>query len=210
MNRIKTIASFIDENDIIADVGCDHGYLIKTAIDEKNIKNAYAIDNKIGPLNSAKANLATYNNVKFILSDGLLQVDDSDIATINTVIIAGMGGLLINKIINESINKIKHIKKIILSPHNNLYEVRKNMNDLGFKIVDETIIFDSNNFYEIIEYNLGFEKLSDLELNFGPILSKKRSKIFINKWNKRLTQIEKFKSKEKEIEAIKEVLNDEC
>lgn len=206
MKRIKTIASFINRNDIIADIGCDHGYLIKVAIEEKKIAYAYAVDNKIGPLNSAKNNLSHYSNVKFILSDGLVNVDEEDIAQINTIIIAGMGGLLINKIINDSITKFVKINKIILSPHNNLYEVRKNMNNLGFKITDETIIFDSNNFYEIIEYNFGNEKLNDLELNFGPVLLKKRSKTFLDKWNKRLKQIEKYKSKEKEIEIIKEVL----
>lgn len=209
MKRIKTIASFINHNDIIADIGCDHGYLIKVAIEEKKIAYAYAVDNKLGPLNSAKNNLSHYTNVKFILSDGLLNVDDDDIAEINTIIIAGMGGLLINKIINDSFTKFAKINKIIISPHNNLYEVRKNMNNLGFKILDETIIFDSNNFYEIIEYNLGYERLSDLELNFGPVLLKKRTKTFLDKWNKRLKQIEKYKSKEKEIEIIKEVLKNE-
>ena len=53
MKRLKTIVQFINEKDIVADIGCDHGYLLKMAIEDKNILKGYAIDNKIGPLNCA-------------------------------------------------------------------------------------------------------------------------------------------------------------
>ena len=209
MERLKKIASFIDTNDIVADIGCDHGYLIKIAIEENKIKYAYAIDNKIGPLNQAKNNLKCHNNVKFILSDGLLNVSSVDLNKINTFVIAGMGGLLINKIINDSLSSFKQINKIILSPHNNIYEVRKNMNNLGFKINDEAIICDETCFYEIIEYVLGNEKLNDYELNFGPVLLKNKNKIFYDKWNNYLSRISNFPTKLNEIKMIKEVLNNE-
>lgn len=209
MERLKKIASFIDANDIVADIGCDHGYLIKIAIDNNKIKYAYAIDNKIGPLNQAKNNLKCYDNVKFILSDGLLNVSSVDLNKINTVVIAGMGGLLINKIINDSLSLFKQINKIILSPHNNIYEVRKNMNNLGFKIINEAIIYDETCFYEVIEYVLGKEKLNDYELNFGPVLLKNKNEIFFNKWNNYLNRISDFPTKLNEIKMIKEVLNNE-
>ena len=209
MERLKKIASFIDANDIVADIGCDHGYLIKIAIDNNKIKYAYAIDNKIGPLYRAKNNLKCYDNVKFILSDGLLNVSSVDLNKINTVVIAGMGGLLINKIINDSLSSFKQINKIILSPHNNIYEVRKNMNNLGFKIINEAIICDETCFYEVIEYVLGKEKLNDLELNFGPVLLKNKNETFYNKWNNYLNRISDFPTKLNEIKMIKEVLNNE-
>lgn len=209
MDRLKKIASFIDNDDIVADIGCDHGYLLKIAFDNKNIAYAYAIDNKNGPLSQAKKTLNNYKNVKFILSDGLTNVSSDDIDNINTVVIAGMGGLLINKIINDSLSSFKKMKKIILSPHNNIYEVRKNMNELGFKIKDEAIICDENCFYEIIEYVLGSESLSDYELNFGPVLLKNRDEAFINKWNNYLNKIKGYKSKENESNIIRKVLNND-
>lgn len=208
MDRLNKIASFIDNNDIVADVGCDHGYLLKIAIEDKKIAYAYAIDNKIGPLNQAKKTLKEFTNVKFILSDGLTNVSSDDIDNINTVVIAGMGGLLINKIVNDSLSLLKKMKKIIVSPHNNIYEVRLNMNKNGFKINDEAIICDENCFYEIIEYVLGEEKLNDCELNFGPVLLKKREKVFIDKWNTYLNKISNYKSKENEANLIREVLNE--
>ena len=114
MKRLNAIMSFIDEKDVVADIGCDHGYLLKLAIENKNIIKGYAIDNKNGPLESAKNNLGCYTNIDFILSDGLKNVDNEDI---NCVVIAGMGGMLINSIISDSIEKFKKVNKMILCPN---------------------------------------------------------------------------------------------
>ena len=69
MKRLKEIIKYINNSDIVADIGCDHGYLLKLAVDEKKIIKGYAIDNKVGPLNSAKNNLVNYENIVFKLSD---------------------------------------------------------------------------------------------------------------------------------------------
>ena len=106
MERLKSILQFINEDDIVADIGCDHGYLLELAIKYKNIKKCYAVDNKIGPLNSAKKNLEKYDNVSFVLSDGLIELDSDDI---NCVVIAGMGGMLINKIFNHAASLMTEI-----------------------------------------------------------------------------------------------------
>ena len=54
--RIKEIASFIMPYKSVADIGTDHGYLLLEAFN-LGINFAQAIDNKVGPLNSAKNNL---------------------------------------------------------------------------------------------------------------------------------------------------------
>ena len=128
MERLKTILKYIDNKDIVADIGCDHGYLIKLAIEEKNIIKGYAVDNKHGPLNSARKNLKNYKNVEFILSDGLKNVSNTDI---NCVVIAGMGGMLINSIISDSIDKFNKIDKLILCPNRNIDKVRSFLNENG-------------------------------------------------------------------------------
>ncbi len=38
MKRLKEIIKYINELDIVADIGCDHGYLLKLAIENRNIK----------------------------------------------------------------------------------------------------------------------------------------------------------------------------
>lgn len=205
MKRLETITKYIEETDIVADIGCDHGYLLQIAIKNKNIKKGYAIDNKQGPLNSAKNNLDKFDNVDFILSDGLKNVNNSDI---NCVVIAGMGGMLINSIINDSIDKFKCINKLILCPNRNVDKVRLFLVENGFKIIDEDIVFEDGKYYELIIATIGEQKLSLNEMFFGPILLEKKSNIFINKWKEYYYKIKLINSKEKEIKLIEEVLNE--
>lgn len=205
MKRLETITKYIGETDIVADIGCDHGYLLQMAIKNKNIKKGYAIDNKQGPLNSAKNNLDKFDNVDFILSDGLKNVNNLDI---NCVVIAGMGGMLINSIINDSIDKFKRINKLILCPNRNVDKVRLFLVENGFKIIDEDIVFEDGKYYELIIATIGEQKLSLNEMFFGPILLEKKSNIFINKWKEYYYKIKLINSKEKEIKLIEEVLNE--
>ncbi len=205
MKRLETIIKYINENDIVADIGCDHGYLLQLAVDKKNIKKGYAIDNKIGPLNSAKNNLKNYNNINFILSDGMIDVNYEDI---NCVVIAGMGGMLINKIINDSLSKFKKIKKIILCPNRNIDKVRLFCNENNFKIIDEDIIFEDKKYYEILVIEQGNQTLTTKELFFGKYLLEKRATDFINKWTDYYNKIKNIDEKNEEIKLIKEVLNE--
>ena len=205
MERLKTILKYIDNKDIVADIGCDHGYLIKLAIEEKNIIKGYAVDNKHGPLNSARKNLKNYKNVEFILSDGLKNVSNTDI---NCVVIAGMGGMLINSIISDSIDKFNKIDKLILCPNRNIDKVRSFLNENGFMIVDEDIIYEDSKYYEVLVVNKGYQKLSEKELYFGHILLNKKSQYFIKKWKEYYEKIKNIESKNREIKMIEEVLNE--
>lgn len=204
MKRINEIVDLITPYKIVADVGCDHAYLIKRAFDLNLISKAYAIDNKKGPLNNAKMTLAGYQNVSFLLSDGLTDLaSDTEV-----VVLAGMGGSLIVNILEKGLNKLDNVKRIIIEANRNQDLVRKFASDNGFKIVYEKIIEEDSIFYEIIVLEKGFCKLSSLEIKFGPLLLKQRDELFIKKWQKQLLVYENKKSKylDREIEKIKDVL----
>lgn len=203
MKRLEQIVNYINKNDIVADIGCDHGYLLKMAIEQNNISKCYAIDNKQGPLNNAKKNLQYFQNVEYILSDGLKNVNKEDI---NCAVIAGMGGILITKIINDSLDKFKKINKIIIAANRNMEKVREFLSTNKFKIVDESIVYEDEKYYEIIVVNNGEQCLSEKEIMFGPILLQKKDNIFINKWNEYYNKIKNIPSKKEEINLIKEVL----
>lgn len=203
MKRLNEIVNFIDQNDVVADIGCDHGYLLELAIKRKNIKKCYAIDNKMGPLNSAKRNLEKYKNIEFVLSDGLLSVDGD----FNTVVIAGMGGMLINKIFNDSLSKFLNVDKIIVAPNKNIDKVRYTFTNKGFKIFDESIVFEDGVFYEIIVFIKGEQTLSEKELYFGPVNLSVKKPLFYEKWYNYYCRIKDIDAKEDEKKLIYEVLN---
>ena len=179
-DRLNAICEFIHPYTKIADIGCDHGYLIKFAKDKYNIDLAYAIDNKIGPLSSAKDNLKDYDNITYFLSDGLSDVDEN----IECIIISGMGGLLIKDIINDNLEKAKKAKRIIIEANRDESIIRKYLLFNGFIIENEKIIKERNHYYEIdsFKYEGNDYKYSDEEILFGPILLKQKSDEFIRKW----------------------------
>ena len=202
--RIKTICSHIGLYKVIADVGCDHGYLIKEAFDKYDINFAYAIDNKIGPLESAKSNLKNYENVEFMLSDGLTDLKED----VELVVIAGMGGMLIKDIITKNIHKLTNVKRFILQANRDEYELRKFMCSSGYYICDESIVNENKKFYEIIVFEKGKIDYSEKEFIFGPVLMKKNSKEFINKWTevyKKLNKIKVFHKESEKKVILKEV-----
>ena len=215
--RLEKIASYINKNDKLADVGCDHGYLAIYAI-KKGVNYIQLIDNKEGPLNSAKTNLAYYEDkvfIKYSLSSGLSDVDQN----INTVAICGMGGELISKIILDDLDNAKRLKKLILQANSKVDILRKTLSDNSFEISDEDIIIDNDKTYEIIvcSYQQNSNLLTLEQIKFGPVLMKKLDKPFVERWLGKLNYnnqiIKKLKNddfKKSELECenkmIKEVI----
>ena len=206
--RLLLVASFVSNNSNIIDVGCDHAllsiYLAKTL---KNI-HITASDINEKPLESAKVNLKKYhldNTIKVVLKDGINNLDKS----IDTVIISGMGGILISDIINNKAN-LKYVQTLILSPNNDFLKVRKTLKKIGFKIEREKIITDNKKDYLVLKATkgkgrfsnfFGTLKNSDLEtiyyytkiLNTNTLLLKKIPKKYIFKRIKLIIENKKIK-----------------
>lgn len=211
--RLKVVLDYIENDDIVADIGCDHGYLGIACI-EKGIKFVQLIDNKEGPLSSAKANLKNYDSGKYelTLSDGLDLINN----LVNTVVICGMGGELIVDIINSHLDIVKNMKKVIVQANTKINYLRKYLSEHSLKIVDESIVEDMDKIYEIIvfTYEECSEKLDDFDILFGPCLRKEKNTVFIKKWTERLNEYNRILSNsyveeiKNEKEMIEEVLYD--
>ena len=97
--RLSLCAEFVREGVRLADVGTDHAYLPVWLACSGKIRSAVACDVRVGPLENAKANIQKYhvgNIVSTVLSDGLDSISP-DLA--DDIVLAGMGGELITKII---------------------------------------------------------------------------------------------------------------
>ncbi|MDE7059206.1 MAG: class I SAM-dependent methyltransferase, partial [Lachnospiraceae bacterium] len=98
--RMQRLASLVTEENRLADIGTDHGYIPIYLIQQKKIQSALAMDINSGPLSRAKEHIEASGLTTYIetrLSDGLckLEADEAD-----TVLIAGMGGMLMVSILN--------------------------------------------------------------------------------------------------------------
>ena len=206
-NRLKRITDFIPSDSYILDVGCDHALLdIYLALNRNNVK-LIASDINENPLKIAKENIKKYNledKIKLEKADGVSKINDE----VDIVVIAGMGTSTINDIINNDLEKLKNVKKIIISSHTSSFELRENMNKKGFKIIDEAVVFDKGKYYEIIVYSNGYEKLSKLDMKYGPIISKRKDEITKAYFNERyLKLIEIYKKIPNGNEKLKDDLN---
>ena len=98
-DRLQAVASMVTENNRLADVGTDHAYIPIYLCQTGKIPSAVAMDVKKGPLLRAEQNITLYqleNHIQIRLSDGVQKLDAGEV---DSVVIAGMGGSLVQKIL---------------------------------------------------------------------------------------------------------------
>ena len=217
--RLEAISSLVPVNSKVIDIGCDHGLLDIYLYQQKISKKIIASDINNNALSNAKENIKKYNLEKIIetrLGNGLDTLNEND--TIDTMIISGMGANTIIEIIKNNLVKIEQIDNFIIQSNTKIPLLRKELNKLKFKIIDEIYVEDNKKSYIIIKFVKGREKYNKKELYFGPILLKKNEfeyqqklKSDLNKLKFLLTKlpknkfIERYKIK-KEINLYKKVI----
>lgn len=211
--RLKRIFAEIPACKSFADVGCDHGYIAKEMIESGKCSNVTVSDVSDDSLNKARKLLHKYITqgvVTAICTDGLKGISPLT----HTVLIAGMGGEEIIKILTESTFLPP---RLILQPMKNTPKVRQTLINLNYGIVKDYIFLDKNKHYNLLVCNYG-EKTppySEKELIFGRDNLKNKSSDFLLYLQKeiQLTQeyLKKIASEEqkeqttKRLEILKEV-----
>ena len=173
--RLLAIASLIDKGSSVLDVGTDHAYLPIILSQNKKCKSIIASDVSSNALKMAKDNLKKYhiNDVKLILSNGLDSINED----YDTIVLAGMGTSTIIKILENK----KLPNNLIISSNNDLYKLRNFMNSIGYKIINEIIVYENKKFYDIIKYQKGKEKLSYYKKMYGKSNDKNYFKYLLEK-----------------------------
>ena len=218
--RLELVASFVPQGAILLDVGSDHAYLPIELVERGQIKGAIAGEVVEGPYQSAVKNVEAHGlkeKIQVRLANGLAAFEEPD--QVSVITIAGMGGRLIARILEEGLDKLADVERLILQPNNREDDLRIWLQDHGFEIVAENILEEAGKFYEILVVEAGQMKLSSSDVRFGPFLSKEVSPVFVQKWQKEaeklefaLGQIPEKNLEERQvlvdkIQAIKEVLH---
>lgn len=81
------------------------------------------------------------------LSDGLHELPQDDV---DSIVIAGMGGDLVVRILEQDFDKLANVKELILSPQSHLERVRHFLNDHGFRILEEEFLKEDGKYYVVI------------------------------------------------------------
>lgn len=194
---------------IIADIGADHGKLIIALAENDIALHGFAVENKPGPferLEKAILKAGLQSKIDVIFGDGLMELPP----VVDTIIMAGMGGNLIVKILKRDVLKLAKINTIIVEAHSALEKVREEISELGFVIADEKILEDGKKYYEIIKFiKADVAVLDKLDLEYGPILRKEKSCTFIEKNLNRIKTINNLIKNESLDQRRREELEEE-
>lgn len=145
--RLQMLADMVTPGNRVADVGCDHGFLPISLVQSGVSPAALAMDVRKGPLEAARANVRAYgleNYITLRLSDGLKEYREGEA---DTVVCAGMGGRLMQKILSESVDKVKTVQELILQPQSELKEFRAYLRMNGFLVQKETALCEDGKYY---------------------------------------------------------------
>ena len=165
-NRLLQISLFVDHNDSVIDIGCDHALLDIYLIENKLCKKTLATDISSNALEQGIANIKKHDLESYIptvLSDGLKNIEVSDY---NTLVLSGMGAHTILEILNNK-NKLANINKILISSNNDHELVRHELNKIGYYLEDEKVVEDKNHFYPIMKFIKSKKKNKAKEIKYG-------------------------------------------
>lgn len=170
------VANMVTKGLKVADIGCDHAHTSIYLVKHKISNHIIAMDVNKGPLERAKENIKKYQCEAFIeirLSDGAkeLKVDEVD-----SLLISGMGGALIIRILEDSKEVVHSLTEMILQPQSEIKEVRKYLHSIGFSIIDEDMLTEDGKHYTAIYAKKGVEcYLNEMEYRYGKVLLEKKN-----------------------------------
>lgn len=208
----------------MADVGTDHGYIPIYLVKNNICTKAIAMDIKKGPLERAREHIGEHRLDAYIeirLSDGLKALLPKEVASI---VIAGMGGATMMKILTEGSEAAEAARELILQPQSERMELRSFLAQEGYHILEEDMIFEDGKYYPMMrvkktkEIRVGENGFQRIELKYGPCLLKQRHPVLREYliWQKeqkekvliRVCQNAAPKSREKRALQIREELKD--
>lgn len=176
--RLSAVADMITKGSSVADVGTDHGYIPIYLALNGLCRYSVAMDINEGPLERARENIRAYGVEDIVsarLCDGLSGLEAGET---ETIVIAGMGGLLTVRILEASPEKAHAAKELVLSPHSDVDAVRAFLARNSFVIADESIVKDDGKFYFVIRAVNGNAPVPEgAALYYGLPLLKKRDAV---------------------------------
>lgn len=170
--RLAGVASLVPCGSVVADIGTDHAYLPIHLVRERNCPKVIAIDKSANNTKKAEEAVSLSNlgdKVEIRTGDGLSALGDSD--GVEIIVMAGIGGRTICKILIAAGKSLWRFQRIVLQPMGDLPLVRRWLFAQGFCFFREKLAREKDRFYEIIAAEKGKEIIHEpVHLELGPHL----------------------------------------
>ena len=180
-DRLSLIADNIPRGDRVADIGTDHGYLPLYLIENNLSTKVILTDISKGSLSKAIENgnrLFPDLHIDYRIGDGLEPLDKGEV---DTVVMAGIGGLLTIDILDWDISKALSFKRFIFQPRNNSGMLRRYLLEQGFTIEKNLVVPENKRYSEIIvatpptdyQGRYSVDSIQNIEFDFPESLGEK-------------------------------------
>lgn len=149
--RLETAISLIDSCGTIADIGCDHGRTTAAILQRKMCSRVIATDISEGSLHKAITllrHIGLDHAVSFRLGSGLSVLRDSEC---DALMILGMGGTLMARILNDSSIPLKGAGYVILQPMRAQADIREYLHQNNYQITDDRIVLEHGRYYQVLK-----------------------------------------------------------
>lgn len=153
--RLLCCASMVTPGSRVADIGTDHGYLGIYLLQSGAARHVIACDLRKDPLENARRNAKLFGvdgEMELRLSDGLEKIRPDEV---DTVVMAGMGGDLIQKILSQCPWRKREGLQFILQPQSAGNVLRRWLCEDGFEIQREEPVQDGHFLYTVMDIRQG-------------------------------------------------------
>lgn len=173
-------AELVPKGAMVADIGCDHGYVSIFLARERKCREVIAMDVNPGPLEIARHNIqqaGLADRIQCRLSDGMTALQPGEV---DTLLIAGMGGLLVCRILEQCPKVFERVTTLVIQAQSDLAEVRRAIWQLGFCINEEKFCQDAGKYYVAIRAVRGREEIpyTAEECTYGRLLPMRKDDLY--------------------------------
>jgi tRNA (adenine22-N1)-methyltransferase len=157
--RLNAIAQRIPAGSRPLEVGCDHGRLACALAASGRYPRVIASDVSAPSLDKCRRlaeRMHLGDRLELRLGDGLAVVQPGEV---DTVILAGMGGQLMIRLLEAGKGVLGAVERLLLAPNRDQQALRVVLRGRGWRLEDETLIQEEGRFYPILAYVPGRDPL---------------------------------------------------
>lgn len=149
--RLESAVSLVSSCDTSADIGCDHGRTAAALLQRNLCSRVIASDISSESLDKARnllGHIGLAHRVSFRAGSGLSVLENGECSA---VLILGMGGTLMARILDESPVPLKGAEYVVLQPMRAQADIREYLHRNLYRITDDRIVLDHGRYYQILK-----------------------------------------------------------
>ena len=185
--RLAAVARCVPAEGALADIGTDHALVPVYCVCANGSPRAIATDIRSGPLMAARRSVARWGcgTVELRQGWGLRPLGEE---RPGTVVLAGMGGHLIRRIVDDQPSLVARVEQLVLQPNTQWPQVREWIQRRRWHLQHEELIEDSGRHYLIVVVRprpSSGQRWNEADLLLGPILRSQASPTYL-RWRAEL------------------------